>query len=138
MKFTPSNQVAETTQAQLRRQFRTGLNDILGSAKLLELQAPETERENIQQILTTSRELLALIDEKLPVSGSDVLTGQSVPSESISAQRHVLYVEDHDANFRLVGRILQFDNRQGQAIDEHYNVQSARRFGPGDGKLIDD
>jgi CheY-like chemotaxis protein len=107
MKFTPSDHVAETTQAQLRRQFRTGLNDILGAAKLLELQATETERENIQQILTTGRELLALIDEKPPVSGSDVLTGQSLPSESTSAQCHVLYVEDHDANFRLVGRILQ-------------------------------
>ena len=69
MKFTPSDQVAETTQAQLCSQFRTGLNDILGSAKLLELQATETERVSIQQILTTGRELLALIDEKLPVSG---------------------------------------------------------------------
>ena len=104
MKFTPSDQLAETTQTQLRRQFRTGLNDILGSAKLLELQATETERENIQQILTTGRELLALIDEKLPVPESDISTGQSVPS---GAKCHVLYVEDHDANFRLVGRILQ-------------------------------
>jgi CheY-like chemotaxis protein len=107
MKLTPSDPIAEITQTQLCCQFRTGLNEILSSAKLLELQATDPERENIQQILATSRALLGLIDEKLPVAESSVASAQSRSSQSTTPPCDVLYVEDNDANFCLVRRILQ-------------------------------
>jgi CheY-like chemotaxis protein len=105
MKFASSDPVTENTLAELRGKFRTGLKDILSSAKLLESHATEITRDHIQQVLVTTRELLGLIDPK-PISQPNDSTGQNRPIPSSSAQC-VLYVEDNDANFCLVRRILE-------------------------------
>lgn len=104
---SPAGPGLEEAETQLRQQFHTGLNDILGSARLLELQATESNRESIRHILAASRGLLALIDEKPPASEGHAGAGENVAPNSTAAGCRVLYVEDNEANFSLVRRILQ-------------------------------
>jgi CheY-like chemotaxis protein len=106
MKFTSFNQIAEPSPVQLHGEFRTGLNEILSSAKLLELQATQAAREHVQHILSTTRGLLGLIDQTaVPEAAGSIR--QEQPIQSSSAHCDVLYVEDNDANFCLVRRILE-------------------------------
>ena len=102
-----AHQVAEKVLTHFSRQFRTGLNNILNSAKLLDLRADDNDRENIQKILAAGQELLGLLEEKMPCSEGEQSVAQSISIRSTASRCDVLYVEDNDANFRLVRRILE-------------------------------
>lgn len=96
-------------EADLNCQLRTGLNDILGFAQLLETRGDQDDRESVQQILRAGHQLLDLIGGQLPMSGTRFAAAQSPRNIETTERRDVLYVEDNDSNFALVRRI--FDRR---------------------------
>lgn len=99
----------EAIKADLNCRLRTGLNDILGFAQLLETRGDQDDRESVQQILRAGHELLDLIGGELPTSGTRFAAAQSPRNIETTERRDVLYVEDNDSNFALVRRI--FDRR---------------------------
>lgn len=105
--LTRCDKAAQEAQAKLNHQLRTGLNDILGFAELLEMRTDHDDRESIQQILRAGRQMLDLIGEKLPLPDDRFAPAPSQRSSETAERRDVLYLEDNDANFRLVCRILQ-------------------------------
>jgi CheY-like chemotaxis protein len=95
-------------RAELSQKLRTPLNAIIGFTELLALQ-PGAKRceDDVQQILKSARELLAIIETELgePSGNSaDVRGGTAVPARVCD----VLYVEDDVVNFTLVERILEY------------------------------
>jgi len=94
-------------KADLNQQLRTGLNDILGFAELLETRTDHDDRESVQQILRAGQQLLGLIGGQLPMPENRIAAGQSPRSIETTERRDVLYVEDNDSNFALVCRIFE-------------------------------
>jgi CheY-like chemotaxis protein len=90
----------------LNQQLRTGLNDILGFAEILEIRIDDPNHESIQQILRAGRQLLDLIGGKLQLPDPSS-AAQSSSSVKKAECQDVLYVEDNDTNFVLVSRILE-------------------------------
>ena len=101
MKTHPSSS-DPTAPGDFNYQLRTGLNDIIGYASLLQLHARESDRESIEQILRSGRQMLDLIGGTLPQPEENV-----VPRNGSNKVHEILYVEDNDANFTLVERILE-------------------------------
>jgi len=93
--------------AELNHKLRTPLNAILGYSELLSLQ-PGGKRENsdIQQILKSARELLAIIERELGDAEAKAAAEQNVAT--LSRTCDLLYVEDDLVNFTLVERILEY------------------------------
>lgn len=102
MKIDPKDQILPAG-GNLSRELRTGLNDILGFASLLESHANEKDRETVQKILRAGRQMLGLIGGDLPRPEYRVAATRS----SAPATQNILYVEDNNANFTLVSRILE-------------------------------
>lgn len=92
----------------LSEKLRQPLNAVVGFAELLALQPRGTHSANdVQQILTSARQLLAVVDRELtnPPSTSEPaieLRGQS------TNRCDVLYIEDETVNFMLVERIFEY------------------------------
>jgi len=95
-------------RAELNHKLRTPLNAILGYAELLSLQ-PGSKRENsdVQQILKSARELLAIIEHELADSDANATADNNVAASS-ARTCDLLYVEDDMVNFTLVERILEY------------------------------
>lgn len=94
--------------AELSQKLRTPLNAILGYAELLALQ-PGNKREtgDVQQILKSARELLAVIECELGDPSSKMVSAER-PVATPVRKCDLLYVEDDIVNFTLVERILEF------------------------------
>jgi CheY-like chemotaxis protein len=105
MKTDPKAEVTRPVPVGLNQELRTGLNDIIGFASLLELHASDKDQESVRQILLAGRRMLDLIAGNLPLSETRAPTAQTSPSAQ--AVQNVLYVEDSDVNFILVSRILE-------------------------------
>ena len=92
-------------RADLNHRLRTPLNAIIGYAELLSLQ-PGSKRENgdLQQILKSAREMLAIIEEELTEPGAT----KEAPAEVTKPSCDLLYVVDDIVNFTLVERILEY------------------------------
>jgi CheY-like chemotaxis protein len=106
MNRDPKDDVANQTGNRLNQDLRTGLTDILSCASLLESHASEHDRESLQQILRAGRQMLDLIGGNLPQPENKVAAAAQNRSPQ-KALQNVLYVEDNEANFRLVSRILE-------------------------------
>lgn len=95
-------------RAELSQKLRTPLNAIIGFSELLALQPGAKRRDgDVQQILKSARELLAIIETELgEPSGGDAgaARGGTTPARVCD----VLYVEDDIVNFTLVERILEY------------------------------
>lgn len=92
--------MAPTTE-QLRQELRPQVNAIVAMAKLLKAKAKSDE--NVQQILSTARALLGVIDrEPAEAQGSDNSSG-SGSNEGCD----VLYIEDNKRNFASVKLLLE-------------------------------
>lgn len=103
MKIDPKDKFTQPT-GDLNRELRTGLNDILGFASLLESHANEKDREKVQQILRAGRQMLDLIGGTLPqIAGRPVAPARP----PVPAPKNILYIEDNNANYTLVNRILE-------------------------------
>ena len=87
----------------LNHKLRTPLNAIIGFAELLALQpGSKQEKGDVQQILKSAREMLAIIETELGGPGRE--TGEQ---NGMLRTCDVLYVEDDEVNATLVGRILE-------------------------------
>jgi len=104
MNTDPKDQVARPA-VDLSSELRTGLNDIIGFASLLELHANERDRESVQKILRAGRQMLDLVGGNLPQPQKPVNQPHNFSSKE--TVQNVLYVEDNEANFVLVSRILE-------------------------------
>src|SRR5438105_14938053 len=94
---------------ELNQKLRAPLNAILGYAELLTLQpGARGDRGDLQQILKSARELLAVIERELgdPDAQSKAAYDRLAPTQESLCD--VLYVEDQIVNFTLVERILDF------------------------------
>lgn len=104
--------VAEATgeselRAELNHKLRTPLNAIIGFAELVALQPGSKQKEgDVQQILKSAREMLAIIELELGGPKSIALDPGSSASKRSTCD--VLYVEDDLVNADLVKRILEF------------------------------
>jgi CheY-like chemotaxis protein len=88
---------------ELNHKLRTPLNAILGYSELLLLQAGSgRENSDVQQILRSARDLLAIIQREL--TDGNV----TAPAEGSPNSCDLLYVEDDMVNFILVERILEY------------------------------
>lgn len=89
----------------LNRELRIGLSDIVRCALLLQSRANETDRETLQKILRAGQQMQDLLGGSLPRPENPTENGLSdQPQESV---RNVVYVEDNEANFALMSRILE-------------------------------
>jgi len=104
MNTDPKDQLARPL-GDLTRELRTGLNDILGCASLLESRVNDRDREGLQQILRAGRQMLDLLGGKLPRPEKPKDALREPPACEVS--QDVLYVEDNEANFTLMRRILE-------------------------------
>ncbi len=94
-------------RADLNHKLRTPLNAIIGFAELLALQPGSKQKEgDVQQILKSAREMLAIIETEL--AGPKNLAREKGGSASKASSCDVLYVEDDLVNAILVKRILEF------------------------------
>ncbi len=100
-----SNSQDTETGRDLSRELRTSLNDIVGYASLLESHATEQDRRTLQQILRSGQQMLDLLGGGLPQP--DPLSSLPKNGQAADAVQNVLYVEDSDANFMLMSRILE-------------------------------
>ena len=92
----------------LNHKLRTPLNAILGYAELLALQPRATDKDaDVQQILRSARELLAVIERELAETTECAGARTAEPQTSVY-DCDVLYVEDDPVNFTLVERILEY------------------------------
>ena len=99
--------------AELNHKLRTPLNAILGYAELLALQTDDrAHNADVQQILHSARQILAIIEQELGEPGakgktdfSDRIVPLPVPTCDL------LYVEDDIVNYTLVERILEYRPR---------------------------
>jgi len=117
----------DAAKAELSRELRTQLADILGSAELLQRQLPDNN-PNVEQILKAGRNLLALAERLAePRSAPPVPPQPKSPGTS-----HVLYIEDNAANYKLVERILaqRPTVRVSGAILGGEGLEAARRDPP--------
>lgn len=97
----------EAFRADLNHKLRTPLNAIIGYAELLALQPGGKHKdEDVQQILKSARELLAIIERELGETGGNA--ERSAAPEESTRECDVLYVEDDIVNFTLVERILEY------------------------------
>ncbi len=96
-------------RADLNHKLRTPLNAIIGFAELVALQ-PGTVRRNddVQQILKSAREMLAIIERELTECAEQGAVGLPGAKSAPEHSCEVLYVEDDPVNFMLVQRILEF------------------------------
>ncbi|MFL6536699.1 MAG: response regulator [Chthoniobacterales bacterium] len=100
----PSPEI-EAFRTQLSEKLRTPLNAVVGFAELLALQPSGMHRaDDVQQILTAARELLAVVDAELTHPSQ---AGSDRSTTPVSAC-DVLYIEDDEINFMLVERILEY------------------------------
>jgi CheY-like chemotaxis protein len=97
--------------AELNQKLRSPLNAILGYAELLALQRSDKRDEgDVQQILKSARELLALIEQELGEAGANPTAGNRiVPLPKSTCD--LLYIEDEIVNYMLVERILEYRPR---------------------------
>jgi CheY-like chemotaxis protein len=103
-----SEAVSQTEfRAELNHKIRTPLNAIIGFAELLLLQ-PGGKRSDgdVQQILKSARELLAIVETELGDPADGVISRGATPAAAPLCD--VLYVEDDIVNFTLVARILEY------------------------------
>lgn len=92
--------------AELNHKLRTPLNVIIGFAELLSLQpASKRSDKDVQQVLTSARELLGIIEKELGEAGGATAGGTA---ETAGPKCDVLYVEDDIVNYTLVERILEY------------------------------
>jgi CheY-like chemotaxis protein len=98
----------EAFRMQLNHKLRTPLNAIIGFAELLALDPNGSRSEqDVQQILKSARELLAIIEAELDEHSLE--SGRPAQGEKRTPEPcDVLYVEDDMVNFTLVERILEF------------------------------
>src|SRR3954454_5623595 len=100
----PSPEI-EAFRTQLSEKLRTPLNAVIGFAELLELQPSGLHRaDDVQQILTAARALLAVVDRELTQQAARPIERTVTPASLCD----VLYIEDDDVNFMLVERILEY------------------------------
>lgn len=122
----------EAFRAHLSEKLRTPLNAVIGFAELLALQPSGVYRaDDVKQILTAARELLAVVERELR-------SPSAVPAERVPAVKaacDVLYIEDDEVNFMLVERILEYRPalRLKHASTGQAGVEAARSDHP---KLI--
>lgn len=111
---------------QLSEKLRTPLNAIIGFAELLALQPGNARTNNdVQQILTAAREVLAIIDRELITAAQ-----QRTETDLDAPPAHgcdVLYIEDDVVNFTLVERILEYRPAitLKHAMDGHEGIELA-------------
>ena len=99
----------EVFRSDLNHKLRTPLNAIIGFAELLALKPAGTrQNDDVQQLLKSAREVLAIIQRELAEPCADgAHDGTAIePGRDLSCD--VLYVEDDAVNFTLVERILEF------------------------------
>lgn len=97
-------------RAELNHKLRTPLNAIIGFAELLALQPGSTRKDgDVQQILSSAREMLAIIEKEL-TDAPEKTSAPAVPDAEAAPMHRcdVLYVEDDSINFMLVERILEY------------------------------
>lgn len=98
---------ARAFRADLNHKLRTPLNAVLGYAELLALKPRGNDKDaDVQQILRSARELLAVIEREL--GEKEETTERPAPAAAERAECDVLYVEDDPVNFTLVERILEY------------------------------
>jgi CheY-like chemotaxis protein len=104
----------------MSHELHTPLNAILGFCQVMDTAERQPEdAENVRQILAAGRHLLHLVDALLGIAGSPGATlpdaaatpvGRATlaPPPEGAGSRHqmVLYVEDNEANLRLMKRVL--------------------------------
>jgi CheY-like chemotaxis protein len=103
----------EVFRSDLNHKLRTPLNAIIGFAELLALKPAGTrQNDDVQQILKSAREMLAIIQRELGEAGAeganDSTTTTTTTTTGPDLSCDVLYVEDDAVNFTLVERILEF------------------------------
>lgn len=132
-----SNQTTELKsdpnfRAELNKKLRAPLNSIIGFAELLTMHPGGAANSgDLQHILSSARELLAIINRELgPNTAPETKTGE--PAISLC---DILYIEDDLVNFTLVERILEFrpELKLVHARDGETGVQRALTHQP---KLI--
>lgn len=95
--------------AELNQKLRSPLNAILGYAELLGLQrADKRDIADVQQILHSARELLAIIEHELGEPSKPGAERNAAPAKHTC---ELLYVEDDIVNYTLVERILEYRPR---------------------------
>jgi CheY-like chemotaxis protein len=93
----------------LNHKLRTPLNAIIGFAELLALKPAGTrQNDDVQQILKSAREMLAIITRELAVPSAEGARASAPTSPAPDLSCDVLYVEDDAVNYTLVERILEF------------------------------
>ncbi|HSH39317.1 MAG TPA: response regulator [Chthoniobacterales bacterium] len=94
-------------RADLNHKLRTPLNAILGYAELLALQPRGNDKDaDVQQILRSARELLAVIEREL--GDKEGPNERAAEPAAPTRECDVLYIEDDPVNFTLVERILEY------------------------------
>ena len=95
-------------RADLNHKLRTPLNAILGYAELLALKPRGNDKDaDVQQILRSARELLAVIEQELGEK-EEANQRTAEPAAAPTRECDVLYIEDDPVNFTLVERILEY------------------------------
>jgi CheY-like chemotaxis protein len=95
-------------RAALNQKLRTPLNAIIGFAELVAMRPGSTTKDpDVQHILTSARDLLAIINREL-ADPSEPLPQEDEAGSVRPAICDVLYIEDDPVNFMLVERILEF------------------------------
>ena len=106
MDTTTHSSEIDAFRTQLSEKLRTPLNAVIGFAELLALQPSGIHRaDDVQQILTAARELLAVVDSELKCPPSQATAERTMTPASAC---DVLYIEDDEINFMLVERILEY------------------------------
>lgn len=119
-------------RAHLSERLRTPLNAVIGFAELLALQPSGLYRaDDVQQILSAARELLAVVERELNAPPQHSAERPPAPP----AVCDVLYIEDDEVNFMLVERILEYRPKVKlkQAATGQAGIEAARTDHP---KLI--
>ena len=114
---TTENENAAPLDAEAHRKFcvdlsqklRAPLNSILGFAELVSLNPGDRRKSgDLQQILKSARELLAVIERELGDPNNQTTTDLDRATQATTSKCDLLYVEDEEVNFTLVERILEF------------------------------
>lgn len=102
------NSMDRTFRENLNHKLRTPLNAIIGFSELMAMQpAGKRGDQDVQQILKSAREMLAIIETELAEPGEKAREKFAVVP-SCPECCDVLYVEDDPVNFALVERILEY------------------------------